>query len=142
MSILQYNLPDLHGPQVLRHGADHQLLGFVIREKVDTQQVFRVVSHLEMPVEGIFAGFFGVGHLVLDLVLARGELNGQIPELRHIERPAILSRTPAVHFLHRQPVKAVVPVIGGQKVQRIAEQTQIDAPYGSDKLERLIWAIQ
>ena len=90
-----------------------------------------------MPVEGIFAGFFGVGHLVLDLVLARGELNGQIPELRHIERPAILGRTPAVHFLHRQPVKAVVPVVGGEEIQRIAEQAQIDAPGGLFVHQRL-----
>ena len=120
--------PNLHRPQVLGHRADHQFAGFVVGEKVDAQQVFRVVAHRKVPAEGILAGLFGAGHLVFDFVLAGGKLNRHIAQLAHVEGPAILGRTAAVHLVHRQLVEAVVPVVGGEEVQRVAQQPQIDIP--------------
>src|SRR5699024_5948560 len=81
---------DLHRTQVLGQGADHQLLGLVIWKEIDAQKVLGVVAHLEVPVEGIFAGFFRAGHLVLDLVFAGRKLDGIISQFAHIKGTSIL----------------------------------------------------
>ena len=105
-SSLFFRLSNTDRLQMPRQRADHDKPVLLVENEVNAQQIFRIVSYLQMLIERRFALFALRVCKILDLVLRRRELNGHIADRRDLERTAVLARTAVEHRMSREnPVR-------------------------------------
>ena len=127
-SSLFFRLSNTDRLQMPRQRADHDKPVLLVENEVNAQQIFRIVSYLQMLIERRFALFTLRIGKILDLVLRRRELNGHIADRRDLERTAVLARTAVEHRVPRQTLKPARPVVRREKIQCVADKRQTDLP--------------
>lgn len=104
---------------------NHNQLFFVIMEEINPQQIFGIISHPKVGIEGAFNSFSRGIAEILDLILRRCVLNRRLANGGHSKRTAVFFRASAAHLLAADPMIPLLPVVGGQKIQRVADQAHI-----------------
>ena len=96
-----------------RQRTDHDKPVLLVENEVNAQQIFRIVSYLQMLVERRFALFALRVGKIHDLVLRRRELNGHIADRGDLERTAVLARA-AVESVGGDRLTAGIDAKGGE----------------------------
>lgn len=95
-------------------------------QEVDPQEVFRVIADTEMVFQRAFVQFSLCIAEVFYLILHRGVLNGGKPDWLDREGAPVFFGASVISLLFGNALVAAIPVVCGQKVQRITNECDVD----------------